>query len=183
MSALPPLAPRDRRRRWLSLMALLALLPAALWVRSHGSVAAWRDEQELEALITEPGKSAAYGGAEWRLEGLYQLPQKDAGSAIILAEFEARIEDPQAFANSLCRVHLGDRGDKRWAPQFLMPSEIRKARPGIDERTTCASAMLKTFKAGDMAKMAETFQTPAGLTKFDLIISAANIRPAYLVLR
>ena len=183
MTVLPPLSAIDRRLRWLSLVALILLLPATLWVRSEGSITAWRGEQELEPVITEPGKAAAYGGAEWRLEGLYQLPQQDGASALILAEFEARISDPQGFANGLCRVALGDRGARRWSPQFLTPREIRKARPSIDERVTCGSATLKTLKAGETVKMAETFLAPVGVTKFDLIISAANVRPAYLVLR
>lgn len=183
MSALPPLSPRDRRVRWLSLAALIVLLPVAVGMRSYGGVSNWRAEQDLDPLVAVPGKVTPYGGAEWRLEGLYQLPQADKVSAIVLAEFEAKITDPAAFAAGLCRIKLSDRGDKRWLPQFLTPNEIRKARPSIDERTTCGSATLKPLKPGDMVKMAETFVAPVELKKFDLIISAANVRPAYLVLR
>lgn len=183
MSALPPLSLRDKRIRWLSLAALLVLLPAALWLRSNENFAAWRADQEREPVIAGPGKPVRYGGAEWRLEGLYQLPRKDGASAFILAEFEARIEDPSAFAAGMCRVRLSDRGEKRWSPQFLVPSVIRKARPSIDERSTCGAATIKPLKTGDMVKMAETFIAPADLTKFDLTISEANVRPAYLVLR
>jgi hypothetical protein len=183
MSPLPPLTLRDRRMRWLSLAALLVLLPAAIWVRSYNGVSNWRAEQDLDPLIAEPGKTMLYGGAEWRLEGLYQLRQDDKKSAIILAEFEAKIKDPAAFAGGLCRVKLSDRGNRRWAPQFLTPYEVRKARPSIDERVTCGSATIKPLKADETVKMAETFRAPAELTKFDLMISAANYRPAYLILR
>lgn len=183
MSALPPLTPRDRRMRWLSLAALLVLLPAAVAVRSYGGVTGWRAEQDLDPLTAEPGKTMSYGGADWRLEGLYQLRQDDKRSAIILAEFEARITDPAAFAAGMCRIKLSDRGDKRWRPLFLTPQEVRKVRPSIDERVTCGSATIQPLKAGETVKMAETFMAPAELTKFDLIVSAANFRPDYLVLR
>jgi hypothetical protein len=183
MSALPPLTPRDRRLRWLSLAALIVLLPVAIGVRSYGGVTGWRAEQDLDPLTAEPGKTVSYGGAEWRLEGLYQLRQDDKKSAIILAEFEAKIADPAAFAAGMCRIKLSDRGDKRWLPQFLTPYAVRKARPSIDERVTCGSATIKPLKAGETVKMAETFLAPVDVTKFDLIVSAANVRPAYLVLR
>jgi hypothetical protein len=183
MSALPPLSPRDKRIHWLSLAALIVLLPAAVAVRSYGGVSDWRAEQERDPLVAESGKTMIYGGAEWRLEGLYQLRRADKISAFILAEFEAKITDPAAFAGGMCRISLNDRGQKRWSPQFLTPQEVRKARPSIDERSTCGSATLKALKAGDTVKMAETFLTPADITKFDLVISEANFRPAYLVLR
>lgn len=183
MSPLPPMMPRAKRLRWLSLAAVIVLLPAALWARSYESAMEWRGEQELNPLISEPGKAIAYGPAEWRLEGLYGLRQKDSDSVIILAEFEARITDPQAFTNGLCRIHLSDRGEKRWSPLFIVPRDIRKARPSIDERLTCASATLKSWKAGDTVKMAETFAAPAGLKDFELTLSTLNVRPAYLVLR
>ncbi|MGE0241678.1 MAG: hypothetical protein AB7F09_09850 [Parvibaculaceae bacterium] len=184
MSVLPPLTPRDRRIRWLSLAALIVLLPVAIGVRSHGGVTNWRAEQDLDPLITaQPGRTMSYGGADWRLEGLYQLRQDDKRSAVVLAEFEARIKDPAVFAAGMCRIKLGDRGDKRWLPQFLMPYAVRKARPSVDERVTCGAATIKPLKAGETVKMAETFLTPAELTKVDLIVSAANVRPTYLVLR
>lgn len=164
-------------------MGLMMAIPAAIAFRSFDSAAAWRANRELYPVVAETGKPARYGGAEWRLEGLYQLLAPDRKSAFILAEFEAKIDDPVAFAAGACQIALTDRGEKRWSPQFLTPYEVRKARPSLDERTTCGAATVKPLKAGDTVKMAETFRAPAVITKFDLAISQATLRPAYLILR
>lgn len=173
----------ERKAYWLSLAALLVALPATIAFRSYDSALAWYQQQELDPILAETGKAVAYGGAEWRLEGIYQLRQKDDDAAIILAEFEARITDPASFAAGACQIRLSDRGDKRWTPLFLMPAEIRKARASVSDRSTCGGATIKPLKAGDMVKMAEAFSAPAELSKFDLTISQATMRPAFLILR
>lgn len=173
----------EKRVFWGCLAALLVAIPAALALRGYDSALAWRTNQELYPLVAEPGKPIRYGGAEWRLEGLYQLIGQDNKSAFILAEFEARIDDPTAFAAGACQIALSDRGERRWSPQFTTPREVRKARPSIDERETCGGATIKPLKAGETVKMAETFRAPADITKFDLAISQVTLRPTYLVLR
>lgn len=173
----------ERRIFWGSLAVLIVMIPAAIVVRGYDSALAWRANQELYPLIAEPGKSVRYGGAEWRLEGLYQLIRQDKKSAYILAEFEAKIDNPEAFAAGACQIALTDRGEKRWSPQFLPPYEVRKARPSLEERSTCGGATIKPIKVGETVKMAEIFRTPVGITKFDLAISQATLRPSYLVLR
>lgn len=174
---------RERRIFWGSLAALIVAIPATLAVRGYDSALTWWSDQEFYPLIAEPGKPVRYGGAEWRLEGLYQLVGQDQKSAFILAEFEAKIDDPAAFAAGPCQIALTDRGEKRWAPQFLTPYDVRKARPSIDERSTCNSAASKPMKPGETVKMAETFRAPAEITKFDLAISQLTSRPSYLILR
>lgn len=173
----------ERRYFWGSLAALLVAVPAALALRGYDSALAWRANQELYPLIAEPGKPVRYGGAEWRLEGLYQLVGKDGKSAYILAEFEAKIDNPEAFAAGACQIALTDRGEKRWSPQFLPPYEVRKARPSLEERSTCGGATIKPIKVGETVKMAEIFRAPVDITKFDLAISSATLRPRYLILR
>jgi hypothetical protein len=173
----------ERRFFWGSLAALLVAIPGAIAVRGYDSALAWRADQELYPQIAEPGRPIRYGGAEWRLEGLYQLVGQDKASAYILAEFEAKIDDPAAFAAGACQIALTDRGEKRWLPQFLPPHEVRKARPSIAERPTCGGVTIKALKAGEIVKMAEIFRAPASITKFDLTISSADLRPRYLVLR
>lgn len=173
----------ERRYFWGSLVALLVAVPAAIALRGYDSALAWRANQELYPLIADPGKPVRYGGAEWRLEGLYQLIGQDKKSAYILAEFEAKIGDPAAFAAGACQIALTDRGERRWSPQFLPPYEVRKARPSIEERSTCGGATIKPIKPGETVKMAEIFRAPADITKFDLAISQATLRPSYLILR
>ena len=133
--------------------------------------------------LTAFGNERSYGGADWRLEGLYQLVGQDMKSAYILAEFEAKIDDPEAFAAGACQIALTERGETRWSPQILPPYEVRKARPSLDERSTCGGATIKPLKAGATVKMAEIFRAPADTTKFDLAISWATLRPRYLSLR
>lgn len=174
---------RERRIFWGSVAALFLAIPAALALRGYDSALAWRANQELYPLISEPGKPLHYGSAEWRLEGLYQLIGQDKKSAYILAEFEAKVDDPAAFAAGLCQISLTDRGEKRWSSQFTTPREVRKARPSIDERETCGGATIKPLKAGETVKMKEIFRAPADITKFDLAISQATLRPSYLILR
>ncbi|MFZ5673028.1 MAG: hypothetical protein ACOZAM_08695 [Pseudomonadota bacterium] len=176
-------AGRERRIFWASLAVLLVAVPAALALRGYDSALAWRANQEFYPLVSEPGKPLRYGAAEWRLEGLYQLIGQDKTSAYILAEFEAKIDDPAVFAAGLCEIALTDRGERRWLPQFTTPREVRKARPSIDQRETCGGATIKSLKAGETVKMKEIFRAPAGITKFDLAISQAALRPSYLILR
>lgn len=173
----------ERRFFWGSLAALVVAIPAAIAFRGYDSALAWRANQELYPLTADPGKPVRYGGAEWRLEGLYQLVGQDRKSAYVLAEFEAKIDDPAAFAAGACQIALTDRGETRWSPQFLPPYEVRNARPSLDERSTCGGATIKPLKAGVTVKMAEIFRAPADITKFDLVISQATLRPSYLILR
>ena len=77
-------AGRERRIFWASLAVLLVAVPAALALRGYDSALAWRANQELYPLVSEPGKPLRYGAAEWRLEGLYQLIGQDKTSAYIL---------------------------------------------------------------------------------------------------
>lgn len=182
MSRLPQQTPRERRTWWLSLAALVVVLPLAVAFRSYGSAVAWRSAQELDPTVAAAGGTAFYAGAEWRLGGLYKLQETGSSSAIILAEFEATVSDPAAFAAGACSVVLTDAARRRWQPLFLMPQAIRKARPEVADKPTCSSASLAPAAPGQRIVMAEAFMTPEEIADFDLVISLAQQRPAYLIL-
>jgi hypothetical protein len=183
MSRLPERTPREKRNWWLSLAGLVVMLPLALMMRSYENAIAWYQGQELEPTVVTSGGTASYGGAEWRLGGLYKLQSPGSSAAIILAEFEAIVSDPAAFTGGPCSVALTDAAGRRWRPVFLMPQAIRKARPEVSDKPTCNTARLGPAAAGQRVVMAEAFTAPSDVVDFDLVISFAGHRPAYLVLK
>ncbi|MGO4831979.1 hypothetical protein AB4144_06715, partial [Rhizobiaceae sp. 2RAB30] len=68
-------------------------------------------------------------------------------------------------------------------PNFMMPRAIREARPELADKLTCNRARLDPTIAGQRILMAEVFTAPADVADFDLVISFAGHRPAYLVLK
>lgn len=182
MSCLPERTQRERRNWWLSLAGLVVILPLALVMRSYDTAIAWYQEQELRPTVVAPGGSVSYGGAEWRLGGLYRLQSSGSSSSTILAEFEATVSDPTAFTGGPCSIVLADMAGRRWRPNFMMPQAIRKARPEVADKPTCNTARLGPAVAGQRILMAEAFTAPSDVTDFDLVISFAGHRPAYLVL-
>lgn len=183
MSRLPERTQRERRNWWLSLAGLVVILPLALMMRSYDTAIAWYQEQELRPTVVASGGSASYGGAEWRLGGLYRLQSTGSASSTILAEFEATVSDPAVFTGAPCSIVLADTAGRRWRPNFMMPRAIREARPELADKLTCNRARLDPTIAGQRILMAEVFTAPADVTDFDLVISFAGHRPAYLVLK
>ena len=65
----------ERPGYWLSLAALIVVLPVAVLVHSWGSLSQWWANRDRDPIIAERGVAQSYAGAEWRLTGLSVLPQ------------------------------------------------------------------------------------------------------------
>lgn len=171
----------ERRRYWLSLAALVVVLPVAVLVNSWDSLSEWRLGHMRTPIIVERDAAERYAGAQWQLTGLTRLPGGASGATLIVAEFEATVDDPALLQNSPCAVVLTDDKGRRWQPVFLPPRLVRQGRPAAADKPRC-SALARAEK-GQTIAMAETFTVPeeaAGLT-LSLTIGAA--RPAFLVFR
>ncbi len=89
----PELQAGERRRYWLSLAALVVVLPAAVLAHTWGSLTQWWANNDRDPIEVERGTAQPYAGAEWRMTGLSVLPIGSTGRSVVLAEFEARIDE------------------------------------------------------------------------------------------
>src|SRR5262245_24790187 len=89
------LQPGERRRYWLSVGALAVVLPAALAVNSWSSLAEWRNRTVRTPVAVERGSTQRYAGAQWQLTVLTRLAEGSADAIVIVAEFEAAVDDPE----------------------------------------------------------------------------------------
>lgn len=168
------------RRKSLALLALA--LPLALVVSGWSTAREWWGLKELRALPVKSGEAVAYAGAEWRLGALSKVATRSDGSAIVLAEFSARVTDPTAFAVLPCQAYLTAAGGPRWLPAFMSAPEVRKTRPAAVDKPTCGTAKVGKFEQGSTVEMAETFQLPwMEFERVQLAISLPPGRPSYLL--
>ena len=173
----------ERRSYWLSLAALVVVLPVAILVHSWGSLSQWWASNNRDPIIAERGAAQRYAGAEWRLTGLSVLPGGAADRAVVLAEFEAKIEDPASLLESPCIVALTDAGGRRWQPRFTSERIVRELRPESAEKPRCGGLAFEGAQAGAVARMAETFVVPAKVEGLALSVIMPNALPGNLILR
>lgn len=167
----------ERRRYWLSLAALLVALPAAIAIHSRGAVVDWLRAAMREPIVVERGVAHLYAGADWRLTGLTPLRGVLPDTRIIVAEFEASVDDPARLAGSPCEVVLTDEQGRRWEPPFTAGSMIREAMPEAADKPRCG--FFEDLLPGTTVEMAESFVVPEdarGLALSILIFSAAPDR-------
>lgn len=171
----------ERRQYWFSLLALAIVLPAAIAVNSWDSVSEWRSRNIRTPLAVDRGVTQHYAGAQWQLTGLTRLPAGSAESTLVVAEFEATVDEPQFLRDGLCQVVLQDDKGRRWQPAFVPGRAVRQARPAAADKPRC-TAIAKAEKGKTIA-MAESFTVPASATGLTLSVTVAAARPEYLVFK
>lgn len=170
------------RMRRLSLWALPVALALGLFLQSHENAWEWRRSRELFAKQVPAGAAASLGGAEWKLTGLRRIGERSDGRAVMLLDMEAVVRDPEAFAVLPCRLVLEAPDGRRWAPQFLTPSEVNR----LPERRgqtipTCTQALASKPVVGATLRISEGFVLPAGMDgQVRPVLSLPAGRPHYL---
>ena len=171
----------ERRRYWLSIAALVVVLPAAIVVNSWDSLSEWRRSQLSTPIAVKRGATHAYAGAQWRLTGLTRLPGATPDTTLIVAEFDAAVDDPALLQAGPCTVALTDDKGRRWLPAFLPARAVRQGRPAAADKPRCYG--LARAEKGKTIAMAETFTVPESAAGLALSVSIGGARPAYLVFR
>ena len=169
----------ERRRYWLSIAALVVVLPAAIVVNSWDSLSEWR--QFSTPIAVNRGETHAYAGAQWQLTGLTHLPGATPDTTLIVAEFDAAVDDPALLQAGPCTVALTDDKGRRWLPAFLPARAVRQGRPAAADKPRCYG--LARAEKGKTIAMAETFTVPESAAGLALSVSVGGARPAYLVFR
>lgn len=171
-----------RKSYWLSLAALVVVLPVAIVVHSQGELI-----QSLRAAFRSPidvekGASQSYAGADWRLTSLTQLPGALPATTVMLAEFEATVRDARLLSDSFpCKIALTDGRGRRWNGNFLYDPVVRKARPDAASLPRCGSA--DGIKPGDTIRMAESFVVPKDADGLMLSLALFGGMPDTLLLK
>lgn len=167
------------RGYWLSLAALIVVLPAALAAQGWQDVLAWRDEHRRDAVPATVGQGTDYAGARWTVTRLTRLAGGE-GRAVVLAEFEALAADPKALGSAPCQVRLADGEGRRWQPVLFADPVVRKTHPEIAERSLCGGPAFAAAAAGKPALMAASFTIPASAKDLTLSIAMLTALPRYL---
>lgn len=171
----------ERRRYWLSLAALAVVLPAAIAVNSWQSLTEWRRSQWQQPIAVARGTGQSYAGAEWRLTGLTRLPGETPDTALIVAEFDASVDDPVLLQAGRCTVAITDDKGRRWLPTFATGRALRRGRPAAADKPRCYG--LTQAEKGKTIAMAESFTVPEGAAGLALAIGIGGAMPAYLLFK
>ena len=168
-----------RRSYWLSMAALVVALPATVAVQSWGSFVNWRLANVREPTMARMGQTVDYAGAQWTVTRLTRLAGGE-GRAVVLAEFEATIPDPEAFASIPCEIGLSDGEGRTWRPVFLGDPAVRKMYPEALQRALCGGPSFAGAQGDEPVKMAASFAIPASARDLRLSIALLSALPAYL---
>ena len=161
----------ERRRYWLSLAALVVVLPAALVVNSWDSLSEWRRGRLNAPIAVDRGSTQAYAGAQWQLTGLTRLPGATPDTTLVVAEFDAVVDDPTLLQAGPCAVALTDDKGRRWLP----------GRPAAADKPRCYG--LARAEKGKTIAMAETFTVPESAASLALSVSIGGAKPTYLLFK
>lgn len=171
----------ERRRYWLSLAALAVVLPAAIAVNSWDSLTEWRRSRPHKPIAVERGLAQAYAGAEWQLTGLTRLPGATPDTTLVVAEFDAVVDDPTLLQAGPCAIALTDDKGRRWLPVFLPGRTVRQGRPAAADKPRCYA--LARAEKGKTIAMAETFTVPENAAGLALSVGIGGAKPANLLLK
>ncbi|MGB3386895.1 MAG: hypothetical protein WBA88_02825 [Pseudaminobacter sp.] len=177
------IAPRERRHYWLSLAALVVVLPAAVLVSSWGSLKQWRTNHYRVPIAVERQAIQRYAGADWKLSSLTRLPGSTGESSVMLVEIEAVVDDPALLVTSPCEIALSDEQGRIWKPGFLTEPIVRELHPEAANKPRCGSLAFEGAGKGARVGMAETFTVPATAEDFALSIIISGALPDYLLLK
>lgn len=167
------------RAFWLSLAALVLVLPASLAVRAKDSAQAWRDEYSHTPIDAAIGQPVDYAGVEWTVTRLERLFSAN-GASIVLAVFEASGPNLKELAEAPCQVSLGDGEGRRWTPESLAHQAVRQNNPDVAERSLCGGPTFAETEDGKPALMAATFLVPEATRDLSLSIGLLPALPNYL---
>ena len=171
----------ERRRYWLSLASLVVVLPVAIVVSAWDNLSEWRRGQLRTPIAVERGATQGYAGAQWQLTGLTRLPGATPETALIVAEFDAAVDEPALLQAGPCAIALTDDKGRRWLPVFLSGRAVRQGRPAAADKPRCYG--LSRAEKGKTVSMAETFTIPESAAGLALSITIGGARPAYLVFK
>jgi hypothetical protein len=171
----------ERHRYWLCLAALVVVLPAAIVVNSWDSLSEWRRSRLSTPIAVERGEAQAYAGAEWQLTGLTRLPGATPDTTLIVAEFDAIVDDPTLLQAGPCTIAITDDKGRRWLPVFLPGRAVRQGRPAAADKPRCYG--LARAEKGKTVAMAETFTVPEAAAGLTLSVSIGGAKPAYLLFK
>ena len=137
----------ERRRYWRSVTALMVVLPAAIVVNSWDSLSEWRRSQMRTPITVERGSAQAYAGAEWQLTGLTRLPGATPDTTLVVAEFDAVVDDPTLLQAGPCAIANQTSGAiSNIGP--LLPC-VRAIRPGQIDDYVDGTTILKPDQGVD----------------------------------
>ncbi|TCR67590.1 hypothetical protein [Bosea sp. BK604] len=174
--------PEQRRFRRRCLWALVLVLPAAFALRGWDNVLEWWHGKDLfERRIAIDGVGQL-GGADWRLISLQRVAERPDGAAIVLAELEAVVREPEALARLPCRIAATDAQGRRWLPSFLPPSQVSRL-PALRNRpaSSCGPAIAQKARSGTVLAIRESFVVPRdAFESLAITISLPAGRPHYL---
>lgn len=164
----------ERRSRWLGLAGLAIALPVAILLHSGDGIPAWVARRMLSPTVIERGETHQFHGAQWRLTGPSRLKGEFLGTVLVVAEFEARVENPELLAaKGNCMIHLGDSSGRRWFPLFLPEWKVRQALATAAEKPRCGS--LETMAVGRTLAMAEVFLVPDTVENPTLTVRLSSV--------
>lgn len=174
--------PHPRKSYWLSLAALAVVLPVAIVVHSQGELIQWLRAAFRSPTTVENGASQSYAGADWRLTGLARLPGALPGTTVVLAEYEAAVEDEARLRDSFpCKLALVDDRGRRWKGTFMVDPVVRKTRPDAAQKPHCGTA--EASRKGDTIRMAESFVIPQDADGLMLSLALYGGMPDSLLLK
>lgn len=177
-----PAASQGRKHYWLSLAALAVALPAAILVHSKGELIQSVRAALRSPMSVEKGASQSYAGADWRLTGLTQFPGTLPGTAVVLAEYEAAVEDEARLRDSFpCKLALVDDRGRRWKGTFMVDPVVRKMRPDAAEKAHCGTA--ESIRKGETIRMVESFVIPEKAGGLTLSLALFGAMPDTLLLK
>ncbi|RWB35189.1 MAG: hypothetical protein EOS50_02040 [Mesorhizobium sp.] len=179
MDSSPAKVTSARRGYWLSLMALVVALPAALAAQTWGSIKDWRSQHLRQPVSAILGQPIDYAGASWTVTRLIRLAGSE-GSAVVLAEFEALAADPKALGAVPCKVRLSDGSGREWQPTLFADPVVRKQYPDVRNRSLCGGTAFAATEPGKPARMAASFLIPPAASSLTLSIALYSALPNYL---
>lgn len=109
------------------------------------------------------------------------MPGTTPGTTLIVAEFDAVVDDPALLQAGPCAVALTDDKGRRWLPAFLPGRAVRQGRPAAADKPRCYG--LARAEKGKTIAMAETFTVPESAAGLALSVSIGGAKPAYLLFR
>jgi len=168
-----------RRAYWLSVAALVAVLPVTLAVHVWGDVANWRAAYERTPVEAAAGRPVDYAGARWTVTRFTRLAG-DAGRAVVLAEFEAAAADLKALGAVPCEVKLSDDASRKWDPVLFADPIVQKMYPETMDMGLCGGPTFAAAEPGKPARMAASFVIPASAKDLRLSITLFSALPAHL---
>jgi hypothetical protein len=150
-------------------------------VNAGQSVGEWRSRNVGTPVTVARGAAQHYAGAQWQLTALTRLRDAAPGTIVVVAEFDATVEDPEPLQKGICKVVLTDDKGRRWQPAFITSRVVRQGRPQADSKARCGTLM--RAGKGNAVAMAEAFIIPESATGLAFTVTVATAWPDYLVFR